>query len=92
MADDAPAPAAPTPTPGAPVVSAPVKAAMPATDAAPQTFDLTLREFCLRQSSVPGNSVEMLAAFHHAETRAGTVKDAHANFSSRYADFANQPA
>lgn len=59
--------------------------------AAVETYDLTVDEFCA-QTSATDNRVELLAAFHASETRAGRVKDSSAAFAARYDAFANAPA
>lgn len=57
----------------------------------PDVQELTLHEFCQRLS---GNDkrVELISAFHYAETSAGTIKDVETAFASRFADFINKPA
>jgi hypothetical protein len=57
----------------------------------PETFDLTVQEFCVRASQSDGR-VELLWAFHADEVRNGHVKDSDANFTARYAAFAGRPA
>lgn len=59
------------------------------TDVAPAQ-ELTLLEFCQRLSSVD-KRVELIGAFHYAETTAGTVKDLEAAFNSRFVVFLNKP-
>ena len=69
--------------PTAPVVSAPTPA--------PSSFDLTLDEWCARESMTE-RRVELLAAFHFDErTSGGPAKDSAENFASRYAAFAVRP-
>ena len=58
---------------------------------APDSFDLTLKEFCTRLSKTD-KSVEMIAGFNYSETQAGRLKDSEGNFMSRYAAFQTQPA
>lgn len=62
-------------------------AAKPSEDA----FDLTVEEFCTRVSTTDSR-VELLAAFHASEVRAGRVKDASSAYAARYSAFANAPA
>lgn len=60
-------------------------------ESAAETYDLTVDEFCA-QASATDNRVELLAAFHASEVRAGRVKDGAAAFADRYSAFANAPA
>ena len=60
-------------------------------EAAVETYDLTVDEFCA-QASATDNRVELLGAFHASETRAGRVKDSSSAFADRYTAFANAPA
>lgn len=53
-------------------------------------FPLTLDEFCTRLSATD-NRVELIGAFFHVETAAGTVKDTHSVFASRFTAFATKP-
>ncbi|MFD3263211.1 hypothetical protein [Phenylobacterium ferrooxidans] len=57
----------------------------------PQTFDLTLEEFCARLSG-SDRSVEMIAGFYSDERAKGVDKDTSENFTERYAAFATRPA
>lgn len=68
---------------------APAKA--PVQVEAPQAFDLTVDEFCARLSATDRRP-ELIYAFSRDELRAGRVKDSTANFTSRFASFANRPA
>jgi hypothetical protein len=56
----------------------------------PEAFDVTVTEFCTRQSAADSR-VEMIGAFHATEQAAGRVKDSVAHFATRYAAFASQP-
>lgn len=60
-------------------------------DAPPETFDLTVDEFCTRTSSTD-RRVELLAGFRADEVRNGRIKDSEANFASRFLAFAARPA
>lgn len=53
-------------------------------------FEVTLNEFCTRQSATD-RRVELIGAFHHVESVAGRVKDLQSAYAKRFADFANQP-
>jgi len=57
----------------------------------PETFDLTVEEYCARESA-RGAAVELLGGFHSDETVNGRVKDSEANFAARFAAFAVRPA
>lgn len=57
----------------------------------PQTFDLTLEEFCARLSG-SDRGVEMIAGFYSDERAKGVDKDTSENFTERYAAFATRPA
>lgn len=59
--------------------------------AVPDSFELTLDEFCVRMSSKV-NAPELLGAFHYEERAAGRLKDTEAAFAKRYEDFARKPA
>lgn len=56
----------------------------------PETFDLTLEEFC-RRLSATDTRVEMVAGFYADETAAGRVKDSSEAFDTRYAAFQSRP-
>lgn len=57
----------------------------------PQSFDLTVEEFCTRKSQ-GDKRVELLAAFCASERRTGKVKDSEKAYEARYAAFADKPA
>jgi hypothetical protein len=57
----------------------------------PSEFQVTLTEFCTRQSK-GDKRVELIGAFHHVETSAGRMKDKESAYAARYAAFASQPA
>lgn len=57
----------------------------------PQSFDLTVEEFCTRKSR-GDTRVELLAAFCASEIRAGKIKDSEKAYEARYAAFADKPA
>jgi hypothetical protein len=57
----------------------------------PDSFDLTLQEFCIRLSR-KDKRVEMIGAFHATEKKAGRQKDSESNFQSRFDAFCKQPA
>ena len=66
----------------------------PAETAAPQaetSFDLTLDEFCLRQSAAKVGP-ELLGGFHHAQVAAGRAKGTEAAFAADLLRFQTQPA
>ena len=75
-----------TPAPVQPAVSA-VKAAA----TAPDSFSLSLTEFCTRLSS-KDKRVELIGAFFSTEKAAGRVLDTEAAFSNRFEAFASAPA
>jgi hypothetical protein len=54
-------------------------------------FPLSLSEFCQRLST-SDRRVELIAAFHHAETGAGHGQDTEANYRARFEAFVTQPA
>lgn len=56
----------------------------------PAEFEITLDEFCTRQSR-NDKRVELIGAFFHVETVAGRVKGTESTYAGRYAAFANQP-
>lgn len=56
----------------------------------PAEFEITLDEFCTRQSR-SDNRVELIGAFHHEEIAAGRVKDTESAYAKRYVAFANKP-
>lgn len=60
-------------------------------DVVPDSFELTLDEFCTRLSA-QDKRVELIGAFHNVEKQAGKVKDTEAAFKKRFDDFAIQPA
>lgn len=64
--------------------------ASPAATAAPDSFPVSLDEFCQRHSKVE-RSVELLAAFHHTETAAGRGQDMHGAFEARLQTFRTRP-
>lgn len=57
----------------------------------PETFDLTLDEFCARLSA-KDKRVELISGFHFTEKRAGRTKDSEAAYSARFSAFQNEPA
>lgn len=57
----------------------------------PQTFDMTVEEFCRRLSG-DDRRVEMIAAFFADERANGHVKASEEVFRARYADFQTRPA
>lgn len=57
----------------------------------PETFDLTLEEFCARKSNTD-NRVEMLGGFYADELRHGRVKDSEDAYVARLAAFETRPA
>jgi hypothetical protein len=63
----------------------------PADPPAPQTFDLTVDEFCMRLSATDGR-VEMIAGFHADELRQGRVKGPETAFAARFSAFCVRPA
>lgn len=52
---------------------------------------LTLDEYCGRKSETD-RRVELIGAFHSAETRAGHTKDTAEKFAVRFEAFINKPA
>lgn len=71
-----------------PVADAPKgKAAVPVVD----NFDLTLDEFCRRQSSKKVGP-ELIGGFFHAQTVVGNLKNSEAAYLAAFDVFANQPA
>lgn len=63
------------------------KAAAPVVD----NFDLTLDEFCRRQSSKKVGP-ELIGGFFHSQTAAGNLKSSEAAYLAAFDAFANQPA
>lgn len=59
--------------------------------ATPDSFDLTIDEFCVRLSSEI-SAPELIGGFNYAEKAAGRGKDTDANYRARFAAFGNQPA
>lgn len=57
----------------------------------PDSFPLTLDEFCTRLS-LKDKRVEMIGAFNAMERHAGHVKDTEVAYQTRYNDFLTQPA
>lgn len=62
-----------------------------AAPAAPDSFELTLDEFCIRLSKEV-SAPELIGAFHYTEKAAGRHKDFEAAYRKRYAAFAELPA
>lgn len=58
--------------------------------AAPESFELSLDEFCQRQSA-GDKRVELLSAFHYTERVAGRTKGNQADYLARYQEFAARP-
>jgi hypothetical protein len=56
-----------------------------------EAFPMTIDEFCAGLSA-KDRRVELIAAFHFDEKRAGNLKDTDANFRERFTAFANKPA
>lgn len=67
------------------------EAKAPVQEPNPQTFDLTVDEFCTRLSATDRRP-ELIYAFSKDEKRAGRVKDSEANFTARFGAFAKRPA
>lgn len=61
------------------------------TASAPDSFDLTIDEFCVRLSS-EGVAPELIGGFYHDEKANGRVKDSDSGYRGRFAVFGNQPA
>jgi hypothetical protein len=71
--------------------NAPKAAAKAEAQAAANTFDLTVEEFCTNLSAADGR-VEMIAAFCASERRAGRFKDSSGAFAGRFEAFVSAPA
>ena len=54
-------------------------------------FNVTLDEFCKRLS-LKKVGPELISGFHHAQKKAGNVKDSDAVYSAAFANFVKQPA
>ena len=82
---------APTTEATAPVVAAPAVTAAPeAPVPEPARFTLSLEEFCARKSE-RDRRVELIAAFHMDESRAGISRDAEEAFEARFDAFRRRP-
>lgn len=54
------------------------------------SFDLSLEEFCARQSQ-NDTRVELISGFYRTELRQGHLRDSHAAYAERLAAFENAP-